>query len=82
MNCNILLIIFCVIITILIIILLVTKSTFGGPYSYASAGCMRDNRSFPEGNVPGSWLGMTTAEKNNIIYQNNLTNFVKNSSVI
>ena len=84
MNCNILLIIFCVIITILIIILLVTKSTFGGPYddTYASAGCMRDNRSFPEGNVPGSWLGMTTAEKNNIIYQNNLTNFVKNSSVI
>ena len=67
---------------ILIIILLVTKSTFGGPYSYESAGCMRDNRSFPEGNVPGSWLGMTTAEKNNIIYQNNLTNFVKNSSVI
>ena len=70
------------IIIITIIILLVTKSTFGGPYSYASAGCMRDNRSFPEVNVPGSWLGMTTAEKNNIIYQNNLTNFVKNSSVI
>ena len=72
------LIIILTILAILAIILMYNKSTFGGLYTdtYASEGCEKNDRTFPSGHVPGSWLGMTTAEKNN------LTNFIKNSSTI
>jgi hypothetical protein len=73
-------IILCVIVVIVIIgliVLFTVKSTFT-VYNdtYESNGCTQDNRTYPSGNVPGSWLGMTTAEKNNLV------NFINNSSVI
>ena len=38
-------------------------------------GCSRDNRVYPEGNLPGSYLNLSDAEKNN------LKRFIKNSSI-
>ena len=63
---------------IILIILFFSVSKFSGAYdqNYASGGCMQNNRSDPEGHVPGSWLGMTTAEKNN------LKKFINNGSTI
>ena len=31
------------------------------------SGCQRDNREYPEGNVPGSYLGLNTIEKNQLL---------------
>jgi hypothetical protein len=61
-----------------VIFLFYNKSTFGGPYdqTYTSNGCEQNNRTSPSGHVPGSWMGMTTAEKNN------LKNFINNGSTI
>ena len=66
-----------VLIIIIGIVLFTVKSTFT-VYNdtYKSNGCTQDNRTYPSGNVPGSWLGMTTSEKNNLV------NFINNSSVI
>ena len=71
-------IIICIIFVFILIALFFNKSTFGGPYedTYESNGCEQDNRIYPSGHIPGSWVGMTTAEKNN------LKNFINNSSVI
>ena len=66
-----------VVIVVIGIALFTVKSTFT-VYNdtYESNGCTQDNRTYPSGNVPGSWLGMTTAEKNN------LKNFINNGSTI
>jgi hypothetical protein len=71
-------IIICIVVVFILIALFFNKSTFGGPYdeNYTLNGCEQNNRISPSGHVPGSWMGMTTAEKNN------LKNFINNGSTI
>ncbi len=61
--------------------MLSTKSTFvGGILSsnYNSVGCTSENRSNPSGHIPGSYFGLTKAERENLLknfinYNPNLT---------
>jgi hypothetical protein len=80
-DCNTLLIVLIIILLIVIIILCCKKSTFGSindilNNNYGSGGCTSENRQFPEGKVPGSYLGLSDSEKNNL-----LKKFVDNSSL-
>ena len=35
--------------------------------NYNNEGCSRENRVYPSGNVPGSYLGLTEAERNGLL---------------
>ena len=35
--------------------------------NYTNKGCSSENRVYPSGNVPGSYLGLTEAEKNGLL---------------
>ena len=55
---------------IIIAILMYSKSTFVGEIlnqNYNSTGCTRENRSFPSGHIPGSYFGLTNAERENLL---------------
>jgi hypothetical protein len=43
--------------------------------NYGSSGCSRENREYPSGHIPASWLGLTTAERTNL-----LKKFIENES--
>jgi hypothetical protein len=55
---------------IITLIVFTNKSTFM-EMNYGS--CTRDNRNYPQGKVPGSYLGLTPAEKEGL-----LVNFILN----
>ena len=79
LNGNTLLFIFLIIIVVVLIIVY-TKSPFENIKSLLNdnynSRCTVENRQYPQGNVPGSYLGLSDAEKNN------LKLFINNSSVI
>ena len=62
---------------ILIVLILVVafclmnnKSTFIDQIvnqNYNSTGCTREDRSFPSGHIPGSYFGLTKAERENLL---------------
>ena len=59
---------------ILVIILLIsavtTKSGFIGDIlntNYGSVGCSKEDRAYPSGKVPGSYFGLTQAERDNLL---------------
>jgi hypothetical protein len=59
-----------ILILILIVVIFFNKSTFIDQIvnqNYNSTGCTRENRSFPSGHLPGSYLGLTKAEQANIL---------------
>ena len=64
---------------ITVVIIALTKSNFGNIYgilnnNYTTRGCSYDNRLVPEGKVPGSYLGLSEVEKNQL-----LRNFVNDN---
>lgn len=63
-----------VVLVIIVIILTYTKSTFIDDILTNKYGnCTRDNRNYPQGKIPGSYLGLTRAEKEGLF-----VNFVLN----
>jgi len=57
---------------------LMSKSNFVGDLltnNYSSRGCVDQNRAKPQGKVPGSYFGLTEAEKKNL-----LRNFINNGN--
>jgi hypothetical protein len=52
------------------------KSTFDGAYSttYSNSGCEQNDRQYPEGNIPGSYLGLNKYEQEGL-----LKNFIMNN---
>ena len=63
-----------VVLVIVIIVLTYTKSTFIDDILTNNYGnCTRDNRSYPQGKVPGSYMGLTPAEREGLF-----VNFVLN----
>lgn len=75
MNCNYMLIGLSVLLLITVIIIAFNKSKLT-PFliNYTTRGCKYDNRHVPEGNVPGSYLGLSEIEKNQL-----LRNFVNDN---
>ena len=70
-----------IVIIIIIILVLNSKSRFDSSNEninedYDSVGCVRDNRNFPQGKLPGSYLGLNDASKMNLF-----PSFYKNSSI-
>ena len=64
-----------VVILLAVVAFLCLKSNFGSTLLFNFYDkCQNDNREYPEGKVPGSYLGLTTAERNNL-----LTRFVNNN---
>jgi hypothetical protein len=66
---------------ITVVIIALTKSNFGNlnplailNNNYNTRGCSYDNREVPEGKVPGSYLGLSEVEKNQL-----LRNFVNDN---
>jgi hypothetical protein len=66
---------------ITVVIIALTKSNFANlnPFAiinnnYTTRGCSYDNREVPEGKVPGSYLGLSEVEKNQL-----LRNFVNDN---
>jgi hypothetical protein len=61
---------------LLVIAYYFTKSNFGSNLVFnLYEKCQnKDNRQYPEGKVPGSYLGLSTAERDNL-----LTKFVNNN---
>ena len=65
---------------ILLISAVTTKSGFIGGIlntNYGSAECTRENRAYPSGKVPGSYLGLTQAERDNL-----LRDFIDNNTYL
>lgn len=63
-----------VVLVIVIIVLTYTKSTFIDDILTNNYGnCTRDNRNYPQGKVPGSYMGLTPAEREGLF-----VNFVLN----
>ena len=63
-----------VVVSILVLIILgflfIQKSGFVGDIlnnNYNNMGCSSGNRVYPSGRVPGSYLGLTEAEKQNLL---------------
>ena len=55
---------------LLVIVFFVQKSGFIADIAninYNNQGCSRENRVYPSGNIPGSYLGLTQAEKNGLL---------------
>ena len=65
-----------IIILLLAVAFLFTKSNFGSNlvFNFYDKCQNKDNRQYPEGKVPGSYLGLSTAERDNL-----LTKFVNNN---
>lgn len=79
MKCNYMLIGLSILLLLTIVIIAFTKSKFGDISgilndNYTTRGCSYDNRQVPEGNVPGSYLGLSDVEKNQL-----LRNFVNDN---
>ena len=64
MKCNMLLIGLSVLLLISIFIIAFSVSKFGEMYPQ---GCQKDNRSYPEGKVPGSYLGLNKPERDGLL---------------
>jgi hypothetical protein len=75
-NCNTLLMIlsFLLLATVLVIVFY-PISKFGDTLlnNNYNSGCEKENRQYPEGNIPGSYLGLNKIEREGL-----LTNFVNN----
>jgi len=75
-NCNNLLMALCVLL-LLIVVLINYTSKFGNITeilnSNYNSGCQRDNRQYPEGKVPASYMGLNQYEREGL-----LTKFVNN----
>jgi hypothetical protein len=60
-----------IVLTVLVAVCLINnKSTFIDQIvndNYTSTGCTREDRSFPSGHIPGSYLGLTKAERENLL---------------
>jgi hypothetical protein len=78
---NYVLISFALIIAVVSIFVLSSKSTFVDDIlfsNYDSVGCTAEDRSTPSGHIPGSYFGLTKAERENLLknfinYNPNLT---------
>ena len=69
-----------VLVIILLISAVTTKSGFIGDIlssNYGSVGCTKENRVYPSGKVPGSYLGLTQAERANLLKE-----FIDNNSYL
>ena len=72
MNCNNLLIALSLgLLTVLVLIIVFSKSKFNKitiiEQNYTNDSCINNDRFYPEGKVPGSYLGLTKAEKDNLL---------------
>ena len=73
MNCNNLLIALSLgLLAVLVLIIVFSKSKFNHintivEQNYTNDSCMNNDRFYPEGKVPGSYLGLTKAEKDNLL---------------
>jgi hypothetical protein len=69
------------VLVLVFVLMTITKSGFVDDIlntSYGSTGCSRENRAYPSGKVPGSYFGLTQAERDNLLKgfinnNNNLT---------
>jgi hypothetical protein len=61
------------VVAILIFVVFVQKSGFVGTINnilndnYNNQGCSMENRVYPSGKIPGSYLGLTEAERNGLL---------------
>ena len=61
---------FVIALMIVTLVIFTTKSTFIDDILKNNYGsCTRDDRNYPQGKVPGSYLTLTPAEKNNLFVQ-------------
>jgi hypothetical protein len=66
------------VLVLVVILMTITKSGFVDDIlntNYGTTGCSRENRSYPSGKVPGSYFGLTQAERDNL-----LKGFIKNNN--
>ena len=55
---------------LLVIVFFVQKSGFVADIAnlnYTNQGCTQENRVYPSGNIPGSYLGLTLAEQQGLL---------------
>ena len=81
MNLNLSLLVAAGVLVLVIVLMTVTKSGFVGDIlnqNYGNNGCSRENRVYPSGKIPGSYFGLTQAERDNLLkdfINNNNNNF-------
>ena len=66
------------VLVLVVILMTITKSGFVDDIlntNYGTTGCSRENRAYPSGKVPGSYFGLTQAERDNL-----LKGFIKNNN--
>lgn len=66
------------VLVLVVFLMAITKSGFVDDIlntNYGSTGCSRENRAYPSGKVPGSYFGLTQAERDNL-----LKGFIKNNN--
>ena len=81
MNLNLSLLVAAGVLVLVIFLMTVTKSGFVDDIlnqNYGNNGCSRENRVYPSGKIPGSYFGLTQAERDNLLkdfINNNNNNF-------
>ena len=66
------------VLVLVVVLMTITKSGFVDDIlnnNYGTIGCSRENRVYPSGKVPGSYFGLTQAERDNL-----LKGFIKNNN--
>ena len=67
-------------IIVLLALMITNKSSFIGDIlktNYGNIGCTKEDRVYPSGKIPGSYLGLTQAERDNL-----LKGFINNNSYL
>ena len=78
MNLKVCLLVAVGVLVLVVVLMTITKSGFVDDIlnnNYGTIGCSTENRAYPSGNVPGSYFGLTQAERDNL-----LKGFIKNNN--
>ena len=78
MNLKVCLLVAVGVLVLVVVLMTITKSGFVDDIlntNYDSTGCSRENRVYPSGKVPGSYFGLTQAERDNL-----LKDFINNNN--
>ena len=78
MNLKVCLLVAVGVLVLVVVLMTITKSGFVDDIlnnNYGTIGCSRENRVYPSGKVPGSYFGLTQAERDNL-----LKDFINNNN--